>query len=75
MPILRMSQIREMSPREREKKLEELRVELSQQRVLIAGGGSIENPGKTREIRRAIARILTVMREKELELARSKSGD
>lgn len=75
MPILRMSQIREMNPREREKKLEELRVELSQQRVLIAGGGSIENPGKTREIRRAIARILTVMREKELELAESESGD
>lgn len=68
-----MSQIREMRPRERMKKLEELRVELSQQRVIIAGGGSMENPGKTREIRRAIARILTVMREEEQKSAKSTS--
>ncbi|MFX1485654.1 MAG: 50S ribosomal protein L29 [Promethearchaeota archaeon] len=75
MPILRMSQIREMRPRERIKKLEELRVELSQQRVIIAGGGSMENPGKSREIRRAIARILTVMHEEERKSAKSASSE
>ncbi len=63
MAILRMREIREMTPDERRRKLEELRTELSRLRAMVRAGGSIENPGRIRELRRTIARILTVMRE------------
>ncbi|RJS87056.1 50S ribosomal protein L29 [Candidatus Bathyarchaeota archaeon] len=63
MAILRMREIREMTPDERRRKLEELQTELSRLRAMVRAGGSIQNPGRIRELRRTIARILTVMRE------------
>ncbi|MFB0543514.1 MAG: 50S ribosomal protein L29 [Candidatus Bathyarchaeia archaeon] len=66
MPILRKSEIREMSPEERGKRLGELRAELSRMRTMVRAGGSIENPMRIRELRKAIARILTVTREEDL---------
>ena len=63
MAILRMREIREMTPDKRRKKLEELRTELSRLKAMVRAGGSIENPGRIRELRRTIGRILTVMRE------------
>ena len=66
MPILRMSQIREMSHEDREKRLEEFRTELSKVNTMINAGGSIENPGRVKALKKIIARVLTVMREEEL---------
>jgi len=66
MPLLRMEQIRAMSPEERKKKLDELMAELMRLKAMIAAGGAVENPARIRELRRAIARILTVQREEEL---------
>ena len=66
MPLLRVREIREMSPEERRAKLSELRAELAKLRSMVEAGGSIENPSRIREIRRAIARILTIEREEEL---------
>jgi large subunit ribosomal protein L29 len=62
---LRMREIREMKPEERVRKLRELRVELSKLRTTVESGGTVENPARIREIKRAIARILTVQREEE----------
>ena len=66
MPILRPSEIRKMSPEERVKKLRELRAELMKLRAVVKAGGSVENPARIRELRRAIARLLTIMHEEEL---------
>ncbi len=63
MPRLKTQEIREMTEAEREKKLQELRAELSNQRAIAASGGAVENTGIIRMLRRTIARILTVMRE------------
>lgn len=60
MPILRMSELRSMSPEDRGERLTELRVELARARTMVKAGGSLENPSRIREIRKAIARILTV---------------
>jgi large subunit ribosomal protein L29 len=60
-----MREIREMKPEERVRKLRELRVELSKLRTTVESGGTVENPARIREIKRAIARILTVQREEE----------
>jgi large subunit ribosomal protein L29 len=67
MPIVRMKDIRKWSSEELEKKLDEYRSELLEQRALQASGGAIENPGRIKEIRKTIARILTVNNEKPLE--------
>ncbi len=65
MPILRMQEIREMSSEARDEKLQELRTELTKVKTMIKAGGAIENPGRTKALRRAIAQILTVINEEE----------
>jgi len=63
MPILRVSEIRKMSDEERRKRLAELRAELVRMRTMVEAGGALDNPSRIREIRKTIARILTVMNE------------
>lgn len=63
MPILRIKEINNMSTEERTKKLTELRAELSRLRTMISAGGAVENPTRVREIRKTIARILTIENE------------
>lgn len=65
MAILRMKEIRNMSREEREKKLAELRSELTRLRIMVKAGGAVEKPARIREIRRTIARILTVNNEED----------
>jgi len=62
---LKIKDIREMSPEEREKKLKELREELMHERGVAAMGGSPPNPGKIRQLRKSISRLLTVIREEK----------
>ncbi len=59
MSIMRKKQIREMEFAERGKKLAELRLELMKERGHVAVSGAVSNPGKIREIRKTIARLLT----------------
>ncbi len=68
MPFIRLKTIRDMDSGEREAKLRELQVELSKLRALIRAGGSLENPSRVKELRKAIARILTIQREEKAEL-------
>jgi len=67
---LSAKEIRELTPVERQKRLEELYKEMSSIRVDVATGGGTENPYKIRNVRRTIARILTVEREEELEASK-----
>jgi len=60
MPILRTKDIRAMSSKERREKLAELRTELARLRTMVKAGGSIDNPSRIRELRKTIARILTI---------------
>ena len=54
---MKMEEIRKMSREEKLKKLRELELELLRLRTLIRSGGSIENPGMIRNIKKDIARI------------------
>jgi large subunit ribosomal protein L29 len=63
MAILRSNEIRDMSQDEMRAKLREFRSELTRERSVAAAGGSLENPARIRELRRTIARILTIMKE------------
>lgn len=65
MPIVRMQEIRDMSEAERNAKLQELRTEVTKMKTMIMAGGAVENPGRAKVLRKAIAHILTVINEEE----------
>ena len=61
--VLKAKEIRELNTEERREKLVELKSELMHERGVAAMGGSPASPGKIRQIRMSIAKILTIMRE------------
>jgi large subunit ribosomal protein L29 len=61
--VLKAREIREYNPEERKEKLQELKRELMHERGVAAMGGSPPSPGKIRQLRTSIARLLTIMRE------------
>jgi large subunit ribosomal protein L29 len=63
MPIIRMKDIRTMSSEDRKKKIVELRTELVRLKTMVKAGGSLDNPSRIRELRKTIARVLTVENE------------
>jgi len=63
MPILRMDEIRDMDDEERQERVQELRTELIKIKTMIKAGGSVENPGRAKALKKTIARILTVFNE------------
>ncbi len=67
MAILRAKDIRGMSEKDLDKQLKDLRNDLLKQHAISATGGAPENPGRIRELRRTIARILTIQKEKKEE--------
>jgi large subunit ribosomal protein L29 len=75
MPFIRLREIREMSPEKRGEKLAEFRTELSRLKSMVKAGGAIENPSRIREIKRAIARILTVENEEKNKIKGSEKSE
>ena len=67
MAILRSKEIWDMEVDEIQDKLVELRTELSKNVSKSASAGVVENPGKIRELKRTIARVLTILNEKQKE--------
>jgi large subunit ribosomal protein L29 len=63
MPILRLKDIRDLSSDERRKKIDEFRTEISSLRTMVEAGGTIDNPARIRELRKTIARLLTIEAE------------
>jgi len=66
MPFLRLQEMREMSKEKRMEKLTELQTELRKLTSMTKSGGSIDNPSRIKELRKAIARILTIQGETEI---------
>ena len=63
MTVIHPEEIRDMTPAEREAELEQLETELLNAESVKATGGMPDNPGRIKELRRAIARIKTIQRE------------
>ncbi|MCW4021586.1 MAG: 50S ribosomal protein L29 [archaeon] len=63
MAILRVKEIREMSSEQRLEKVNEFRTELARIKTMVAAGGAIDNPSQIKEMRKTIARILTIEAE------------
>ena len=66
MALLKLKDIRKMSPEMRKEKEREIREELMHERGIGAMGGAPASPGKIRALRKNIARLMTVNRETEL---------
>jgi len=64
MAALKVKQLREMKVEDLNKKLSELRLELLKEMSNVKMGRPIKNPGKIRELKRSIARMLTIKKEK-----------
>mgnify|MGYP005834295171 CR=1 FL=1 len=63
MPILRVKEIRSMSHEDRMKRLNEFRTELLRLKTMVKAGGTVENPARIKELRKTVARILTIDNE------------
>ena len=62
---MKAGEVREMGIEEAREKLSSLRKDLAKERAVIASGTRPENPGRVRSIRKDIARIITIINEKE----------
>ena len=67
---MKISKIREMSSPELEKELGELKSELFKLKFSLATNG-LENPMKIKEVKKDIAKIKTILRERELAEAKA----
>lgn len=63
--MMKINKIKDMSSPELEKELTELKTELFKLRFSLATNG-LENPLKIREVRKDIARVKTILRQREL---------
>jgi large subunit ribosomal protein L29 len=61
-----------MPSEERAKKLSELKTEFLRLKTMVKAGGAVENPARIKELRRTIARILTVENEQKLGIEKTK---
>ena len=69
---MKAKEIRDMDAAELHKKLDGLKEELFNLRFQLATG-QLENPMRIREVRRDIARVKTVLRERELQAGRARA--
>lgn len=58
MAILKMKEIKKLEEKELNKNLDELRLELAKERANIHIGAAVSSPGRIKEIRKTIARLL-----------------
>ncbi|NLO82023.1 MAG: 50S ribosomal protein L29 [Clostridiales bacterium] len=65
---MKASELREMTNEELNERVNELKAELFNLRFQLATG-QLENPMRIREVKRNIARIKTILRERELKAA------
>jgi large subunit ribosomal protein L29 len=57
-----------MPSEDRIKRLSEYRTELLRLKTMIQAGGAVENPNRIKELRRAIAKIMTIEHEQKLDI-------
>ncbi|TAL47612.1 50S ribosomal protein L29 [archaeon] len=69
MAVLKKKQVREMKPQDLVNRLSELKLELLKEHGNLKMGRPVKNTSKARELKRAIARILT-----QQQLVRKSNG-
>ncbi len=67
MAILKKKDMRKLDDKELDKKLSEMCLELAKQRASIKIGATVTSPGRIREVRKTIARGLTIKKQREVK--------
>lgn len=67
-------ELRDLSDTELDEKLDDFKQELFNLRFELATG-QLDNYARLRQVRRDIARVMTVQRERELRASRTAAGD
>jgi large subunit ribosomal protein L29 len=73
MPVQKVSELRDLTDEELERRLYDLKDELFRLRFQLATR-QLENPMRIREVRKAFARTKTVQREREIEREKSRGS-
>jgi large subunit ribosomal protein L29 len=68
---MKMHKIRELDQGSIKEKLVTMRSDLAKEKALVASGTKSEKAGNVRNTKKSLARMLTVLRERELGLQRS----
>ncbi len=68
--VLDAEEIREIPDDEIHETLREMQQELMHEKGVASMGGAPPDPGRIRELRKTVARIRTIMKERELEQQR-----
>tara|TARA_Y100000310_G_C20556192_1_gene750624 strand:- start:718 stop:1077 length:360 start_codon:yes stop_codon:yes gene_type:complete len=68
---MKMQKIRELDQGSMKEKLVTMRSDLAKEKALVASGTKSEKAGNVRNTKKTLARMLTVLRERELGLQRS----
>jgi large subunit ribosomal protein L29 len=72
--MTKAQELRELNPEELDQKLEEAKHELFNLRFQLATGKQ-DNSARLGQVRREIARVATVLREREIEAAEAAAGE
>lgn len=75
MPILRIKELREMSSEDRTKRLGEFRTELLRLNTMVKAGGTVENPARIKQLRKIIAKVLTIENEEKLGIRKTEKKE
>jgi len=67
---VKIQEIRKMKPKDLDKRLSELHLELGKELASVKMGRAVKNPGKIKQMRKSIAQLLTV--KKEMKLSKHK---
>jgi len=68
MAIVKVKQLRETKGEDLDKRLGELKLELSKEQSNVKMGRPVKNPGRISELRKTIARINTIKHERKLKI-------
>ena len=69
---MKISQIRDMQTADLSEKIREIKAGMAKDRALLSSGTRPENPGNISKAKKTIARILTVLREREIKTKEDK---
>ena len=67
MAIIHIQEMRKLKPEELDKKMIELKKEFMRMQTQISQGTAPEKPGRVKQIKKTIARILTIKKENEVK--------
>ena len=70
---MKIQEIRKMKAEDLDKKLSELKLELSKELGSVKMGRAVKNPGKIKQIKKSIARITTGKKETKTKTGKAKA--